>query len=157
MSETQPTQQTPAPPPPPPTVLETLLALYPWETATLPGILGKLGELKKAYDHVTALVLARQQRNSPKHHCWSFLHRKDGYNNGPIPESVLSQCRKIIPDGKWSMRDDGNFIKKHGISVREPVMCCSPLCANMYQRWRNDAKQREKGAATASESGIEIR
>ena len=154
---TEPVVPQPQPAPPPLTIEDALMALYPWQTGTLPGILAKLGELKRAYDHVAALVLARQQRNPPKHHCWSFLHRKDGYNGGAIPESVLGQCRKIIPDGKWSFRDDGNTIRKHGINVREPVMCCSPLCANMYQRWRNDNKQRAKGAATAEEAGIEVR
>ena len=134
-----------------------LSSAYPWDNCSVNEAVSRLGDLKRAYDHIANLVLTRQQKSPPKLFCWVWEHKKNGYNDGPIPESVIAQCAKIIPNGKWLFRDDGNMVKKHGIEVREPAVCCSARCADIYSRWRNDQKARRLGAATTVETGMELR
>ena len=128
-----------------------------WLSMPLEQAISQLGDLKRQYDRAAAIVMERQQTVPKKLTCWVSLHRDDGYDGKPIPASIVKQCRKHFPDGKWVFRDDGNYIEKDGIRFREPVVCCSPLCTQLYQRFRNDKTARSKGALTATEAGVELR
>lgn len=138
-------------------ILEVLNGVCDWEHAALPEAMGKLGELKSAYERIAAIVLRRQEKSPPKLFCWVWENRKTGYGGGAIPNSIVEQCRKIVDTSKPIFRDDGHYVIKHGVSVREPIVCCSPRCTDIYNRYRNDQKAKKLGANNSVVAGIELR
>jgi len=99
---------------------------FDWKHSSLEEAMGRLGDLRREYDHAAQIVLARQQITKPRWTCWTQAHKDS------VPKSVQAVCRKSGEDGKWASRDDGAFKIVDGIRVPESVFCCSAICHELY-------------------------
>lgn len=102
-----------------------------WKTAKMGDVLGKLGDLKRAYDRIAQIVLQRQQPAVLIRKCWTV--EKDRHKDIVAPRNILNQCRRDVQDGRELFRDDGAFEMVDGVKLQKTAVCCSQLCYQFYQ------------------------
>jgi len=121
-------------PPPPPAPVPTG---NKWEDLPLEDAVAELARLELELSRARAVV---NRRNSATPQiktlqCWTAIHHKE-----PIDgvKRAYSQCRKDIPDGKWTFRDDCPIDKLTGKLA--PVVTCSLICYQVYMAHRAKSK-----------------
>ena len=119
---------------------------FNWETAPLTECINRAADMKREYERVAQILVARQNPPKKMWTCWSEEHRKDTDSQGNplIPKSVLAQCLKRGEDGKYKFRDDGRFVVENGVRTLKSAFCCNFLCYAVYQKNRVTPPARER-------------
>jgi hypothetical protein len=96
---------------------------HTWQDMPLDQAIEKYADMKRELDRAGQVILARQSREPVIWTCWVQSHKDI------VTRTVLAQCKKNIPDGKWVSKDDGAKDEKGNIS---PAVTCSMMCATAY-------------------------
>jgi len=115
-------------PAPAPIAAAVPLPADPWETMPLADANRAVAALARDLQHARDVLNRRQQHEVIIHQCWTATHKS------LAAPSVVAQCRKDIPDGKWVFRDDEPRDPATGLCA--PVMVCSMACYTTYMAQR---------------------